>query len=82
MRGTSTRVPGWNLKLGGELLSLEVGGNPILLVGFSRTKTRTVCFGPDSEVEFKAGRCVLRTEVGDTPRPFVGFAWPEIGFRG
>ncbi len=55
----------------------EVGDNPMLFVGVSRTKTRAGYFGPGSGVELKAGRCVLRTEVGDTPRPFVGFAWPE-----
>ncbi len=67
----------WGLPLVGELLSMEIGGNPMLFVGFSRTETRAVYFGPDSEVEFKAGRCVLRTEVVDTPRPFVGFSRTE-----
>ncbi len=56
---------------------MEIGGNPMLFVGFSRTETREGYFGPDSEVEFKAGRCVLRMEVGDNPRPFVGFSWTE-----
>ena len=56
---------------------MEVVGNPILFVGFSRSETRTVYFGPGSGVEFKAGSCVLRTEVGDSPIPFVGFSRTE-----